>query len=192
MNTPRILLPGLLLCAVAVAADAAPAEDCSQGPIPDQALTLTLGGKSRPLPVATLSPNGYVSNDGGQFDGFQVMMQDKAGDAPAAAFAVQLLVPAGQQPDGKTFHQLPTEDSARQAENSSKPEIGTWYTDGSALPMLSQVGNVVSLRVEIGQRDSGHTPALIPVGILFCAPAQGDIKAPLRVAGRFKAEVKPR
>ena len=190
MNMPILL--GLVLCGAATVAAAAPAEDCSQGPIPDQAPALSIGGKSWALPVATVSPNGNVSSGSKKFDGFMVTLQDKAGDSAGAIFAVQILVPEGQQPDGKTFRQLPTAESASQAETSDKPEIGTWYTYGSALPMLSQVGNVVSLRVEVGQRDSSHTPAVVPVSILFCAPRQGDIKAPMRLAGKFKAGIKPK
>jgi hypothetical protein len=169
--------------------------NCSTGPIPDRALEFSIGAEKVPPPPLTRMRKISEMTTGGQtFDQYDVSVQDKDIFANTEV-SFSVLVPKGQQPDGRTFRKLPTRETAKQpGPQEGLPEVQSWSVkDKSRKLDASHVGFIASLRVEFGKR-SGN---VLPGRVYLCVPGGqtsrmfGDkLPDPITLVGRFEAQVR--
>ena len=168
-------------------------EDCSKGPIPDQALELSVGSEKLPVPpISSLRKTSEITGEK-VYDQYALSVQDKDMFATTEV-RFTVLVPKGQRPDGKTFRKLPTlETKAQPAAESGLPEVQSWAVKIEARELdISSVGFVGSLRVEFGQRRGD----LLPGKVYLCIPGgQTDklfgtkLADPVTLIGSFEAKI---
>lgn len=144
------------------------AADCSVGPIADHPVTGTVAGKPF-VPNKTelsVTRDGMVVN-GVRFDRYALAIMT---DGIFNELTVDMLVPGGKKPDGRTFRVLPTDsihDQPQAAEGT--PEVQGWDLQLEAANVdTSFTQEIAAIRVELGQRKGG----MLPGRIHFCVPGQ--------------------
>ncbi len=179
-----------------------PLADCSQGPIPDQALQLTIGEMSTALPTATLRQGGGMSEgeegspDYQEFDGWDLRLTAADATTDGLFASVAVLVRSGETVEGRTFRKLAGKDTGEQpATAPGLPEIQGWEVrDEDRGFDVRGVGIEAALRVEFGQRKGD----VLPGRIQLCVPKEqpdeffGDaVTAPVHLVGTFEVRIKP-
>ena len=169
--------------------------DCSKGPIPDKALELSVGADKLPTPALVgMRKISEMKSDGKSYEQFEVSVQDKDMFADTEA-SFSVIVPKGQQPDGKTFRKLPTADTkAQPSVEPGLPEVQSWKVEDKAHKLdASHVGLVASLRVEFDKRRGD----VLPGRVYLCAPGGQTEKMfgtkladPVTLVGRFEARIR--
>jgi hypothetical protein len=187
-----------LACAALASAAAGYAQqpaNCSTGPIPDRPLALSIGAEKVPTPPLTsMRKIGVITSGDESFDQYAVSVADKD---IFANIEVQfsVLVPKGQQPDGRTFRKLLKTKTAKQpGPQEGLPEVQSWSVkDKSRKLDASHVGFVASLRAEFGKRRGN----VLPGRVYLCVPGGqtssmfGDkLPDPITLVGRFEAQVR--
>ena len=155
--------------------------DCSVGPIPDGAVHGTVNGKPFVPQQATIdfTKDGMVVNDV-HLDRFVLSIQT---DGIFNELSVNLMVPGGKRPDGRTFRVLPVDDIGKQpAAAEGTPEVQGWdLSQENAGVDTSFTQDTASIRVEFGTRKGDQLPGKIHM----CVPG---VKA--EIAGTFTATLR--
>lgn len=189
----RYLFQGLAL-AVSGGAYAQQPADCSTGPIPDRPLEITVGAEKLPTPpLVRMRKISEITSGDRTFDQYDVTVADKDIFANTEA-SFSVIVPKGQQPDGKTFRRLLTSETSRQpSPQPGLPEVQSWSVKDKARKLdANHVSFIASLRVEFGKRSGG----VLSGRVYLCAPGGqkakifNDVLAdPVTVVGRFEARL---
>jgi hypothetical protein len=165
--------------------------DCSTGPIPDRPLEITIGSEKLPTPPLIRMRRISTITSGDQaFDQYDVTVADKDMFGNIE-LSFSVIVPKGQQPDGRTFRKLPVHEISKQPGPPGMPEVQSWSVKDQARKLnVSHVSFVASLRVEFGKRSGG----VLPGRVYLCAPGGqkakifNDVLAdPITMVGRFEA-----
>jgi hypothetical protein len=165
--------------ALILAASAAPAaQDCSQGPITDSPVHGTVNGQPF-LPqkaTMTFTKDGMVV-DGVHLDRYALAIET---DGIFNELTVDMMVPGGKKPDGRTFRVLPVDSiGAQPAAAPGTPEVQGWeLQQENADVNTSFTQGIASIRVELGQRKGDQMAGKIHM----CVP---DAKA--EIVGSFSA-----
>lgn len=144
------------------------AADCSVGPVADHPVSGRVAGKPFvPKEIdLTVTRNGMGVN-GVQFDRYALAIMT---DGIFNEATLDMLVPAGKKPDGRTFRVLPVDsihDQPMAAEGT--PEVQGWDLQLEAANVdTSFTQEIAAIRVEFGQRKGGALPGKIH----FCVPGQ--------------------
>ena len=135
--------------------------DCSKAPIPDGAVHGTVNGKPFVPQQATIdvTKDGMVINDV-HLDRYVLSIQT---DGIFNELTVNMMVPGGQKPDGRTFRVLPTDDIGKQpAAAEGTPEVQGWDLEQeNADVKTSFTQDTASIRVELGTRKGNILPGKI-------------------------------
>lgn len=168
--------------------------DCSPGPIPDRALELSIGSEKVPAPplISVRKISEMRFGDKEVYDQYAISMQDKEMFADLEA-RFSVIVPKGQQPDGKTFRRLRTADTKAQPGPQGAPEVQSWAVKHKARNVdVSHTGFIASLRAEFGRRRGD----VFPGRVYLCIPGgQTDkmfgtkLPEPVTLVGRFEAKI---
>lgn len=180
--------------ATSVCAYAQQPSNCSTGPIPDRALELSVGSEKLPaLPITSMRKISEMTSGNKVYDQYQISVQDKDMFANTIV-QFSVIVPKGQQPDGKTFRKLPTANTeAQPGPQQGLPEVQSWAVKDKARNLsASHVGFVASLRVEFGKRHGD----VLPGRVYLCIPGGQTEKMfgtkladPVTLVGRFEAKI---
>ena len=151
---------------------------CSAGPIVDKPVFGTVAGK----PFVPKKVSMQITRDGmevgnAKFDRYLLSIET---DGVFNEATVDMLVPLGKKPDGRTFRVLPTDsigDQPQAAEGT--PEVQGWSVALEAAGVeTSFTDEVASLRVELGARKGNA----IPGKIHLCVPGKH-----IEIQGSFTA-----
>ena len=168
------LAASLLVPAPALAA----AADCANGPIPDSPVHGMVNGQPFVPQKATMSftKDGMVVDDV-HLDRYALAIET---DGIFNELTVDMMVPGGQKPDGRTFRVLPVDSiGAQPAAAPGTPEVQGWELEQENADVnTSFTQGVASIRVELGQRKGDQMPGKIHM----CVPG---VKA--EIVGAFSA-----
>ena len=192
----RRLVAAIALAALGMSGSALSQQpaDCSAGPIPDQALELTIGSEKIPsLAWVSVRKISEMRLDDDVYEQYELTAQDKEMFANfEAGFSV--IVPKGERPDGKTFRRLPTSKTDAQPGPEGLPEVQSWTVKHKARDLrASHVGFIASLPAEFGQRRGD----VLPGRAYLCVPGGQTermfgtkLPDPITFVGRFEARVR--
>lgn len=155
------------------------AADCSVGPIKDTPLGGTVGG----VPFAAKETRLDFTRDGMEMNDVHLdrYVLSLMVDGIFNEATVDMLVPGGKMPDGRTFRVLPVDSiGAQPAAAQGVPELQGWDLElENAGVDTSFTEDVASIRIEWGVR-KGNT---LPGKIHFCVPSlKADIEGSFTVA----------
>lgn len=194
---PTTLALCLLLVAAPRAFAAAPKLDCSTKSGDDKPVTLSIDGKTQPLPVAEFALQQGMSVNEEEFEVFRVNLRDVEGLFSPVEIDFSVLVPKGQTVDGKTFRLLPVKDMEKQptpvkGEGAWLPEVQSIEVRSDPAGIDYEHGVLASMRLEFGKREGEKMPGRVN----FCiAAGQTDdvfLPQPTRsivVEGTFAAKI---
>jgi hypothetical protein len=155
--------------------------DCSVGPIPDGAVHGTVNGQPFVPQQATIdfTRDGMVVNDV-HLDRYVLSIQT---DGIFNELTVDMMVPGGKKPDGRTFRVLPVDDIGKQpAAAEGTPEVQGWDLEQeNADVKTSFTQDTASIRIELGTRRGDQMPGRIHM----CVPG---VKA--EIVGTFSATMR--
>jgi hypothetical protein len=179
-----VALFGLGLGAPAATAEAAdlPA-DCSQAAVPDQPAKGKIADKDFTADSATFSTINHPIIAGVTYDSFDLYLRGKDQTGGGMLLVVNTIVPQDQQPDGRSFVFLPTNDATKQpVVGPNAVGIQGWQLEDDATGLNADASTeIASLRLDYATRAgdmlTGH--------IYFCAPG---VKGSF-VAGSFQVDV---
>ncbi|MBL6852044.1 MAG: hypothetical protein ISS15_09545 [Alphaproteobacteria bacterium] len=161
----RLIVLAMVLLAARPALAGMPA-DCSKGPVPDGAVHGTVNGKPFVPQEATLgfTKDGMVVNDV-HLDRYVLSIQT---DGIFNALSVDMMVPGGKKPDGRTFRVLPVDDIDKQpAAAEGTPEVQGWDLEQeNAGVKTSFTEDTASIQVVFGMRKGN----VMPGKIHMCVP----------------------
>jgi hypothetical protein len=195
---PTLLAACLLLVDAPRAFAEKPMLDCSKTPGPDKPVTLSVGGKAVPLPVAEIRMQQGMSANEETFEVYAVSLRDADSLFSPREVALSVMVKEGESVDGKTFRLLPVKDMTEQP-TPVKSE-GMWLPEVQSLEVRSdpdgieyEHGVLASLRVEFGTREGEKLPGR--VHLCVAAGQRDDVFQPeptkaIVVEGTFVATVK--
>ena len=160
------------------ASPALAAQDCSQGPIADSPVHGTVNGQPFVPQKATITftKDGMVVDDV-HLDRYALAIET---DGIFNELTVDMMVPGGKKPDGRTFRVLPVDSiGAQPAAAPGTPEVQGWeLQQENADVNTSFTQGIASIRVELGQRKGDQMPGKIHM----CVPG---VKA--EIVGAFSA-----
>ncbi|MBS0472299.1 MAG: hypothetical protein JSR60_14600 [Proteobacteria bacterium] len=173
MKTAILAFLATILTAPATAAD------CSDGPIKDTPLGGTVAGKPFVAKEIRLdfTKDGMVMNDV-HLDRYVLSLMV---DGVFNEATIDMLVPGGKKPDGRTFRVLPVDSiGAQPAAAEGVPEVQGWEIElDNAGIDTSFTEDVASIRIEWGMRKDKTLPGKIH----FCVPSvKADIEGSFSVA----------
>ena len=184
---------GLAGAVLAGAVHAQQPADCSTGPIPDRPLEITIGAEKLPTPpLIRMRQISTITSGDQAYDQYDVTVADKDMFGNTE-LTFSVIVPKGQQPDGRTFRKLPTHEISKQPGPQGMPEVQSWSVKDKARKIdASHVSFTASLRVEFGKRSGG----VLPGRVYLCAPGgqkarvfRDVLAAPITMVGRFEAKL---